>query len=477
MQLFLKLSMMIYCLFSLNVVFVCNAFASEPSNFQEEKCKTIQNKTCIAYGEKIIGGIATSQCWQYETQSLCISKEKNNCISLEDNRGCTELSSHCSEDSELGLCKNLEKKFSCGKILNPASADEKVKHIETEFHVKRDEKDLSSCSKEEINKHCEEVEEKCIEPAETRNINGKDVHKDCWKWDRQYICRTDTFIDECNHLPENCKVVGEPICLHFNQVDKTCDHKEIKYQCNETKTFQRECKSKEFCLGGICEKSTRHRHNDFGSSISYLSVLAQMKSNELEGCRCPNGKTTCESSEIDPASCKFFTGGAKQCVKATSQLNCCSDKGVFRDFIGCNKQEKDLFKLRKSKLCHHVGSWRGKKWNKFKKYQSHCCFKSKLAKIIQVQGRQQLGIGWGDHKNPDCRSLNLEEIRRLDFSKIDFTELYTDIVDKVSSGMNASQEKINQKMGSYKDGGAAINDKSTSEMINKKIKQFYEQKK
>jgi conjugal transfer mating pair stabilization protein TraN len=94
-----------------------------------------------------------------------------------------------------------------------------------------------------------------------------------------------------------------------------------------------------------------------------------------------------------------------------------------------------------------------------------------------VQGRQQLGIGWGDHKNPDCRSLNLEEIRRLDFSKIDFTELYTDIVDKVSSGMNASQEKINQKMGSYKDGGAAINDKSTSEMINKKIKQFYEQKK
>ncbi len=50
-------------------------------------------------------------------------------------------------------------------------------------------------------------------------------------------------------------------------------------------------------------------------------------------------------------------------------------------------------------------------------------------------------------------------------------------MDKVSSGMNASQEKINQKMGSYKDGGAAINDKSTSEMINKKIKQFYEQKK
>jgi conjugal transfer mating pair stabilization protein TraN len=442
--------------------------------FDEEKCQKIQVKTCVDNAIRIIDGLETTNvCWKYEEKSRCISKEKNHCSALESNRGCDEKSAQCLSMGSLELCKNLEKHFSCGK----SSEQKEIKHIETEFHVKRDEKDLSSCIKEEINKHCEEVEEKCIEPAETRNINGKDIHKDCWKWDRQYICRTDTFIDECNHLPENCKVVGEPICLHFNRKDNTCDHKEIKYQCNETKTFQRECKSKEFCLGGICEKSTRHRHNDFGSSISYLSVLAQMKSNELEGCRCPNGKTTCESSEIDPSSCKFFTGGAKQCVKATSQLNCCSDKGVFRDFIGCNKQEKDLFKLRKSKLCHHVGSWRGKKWNKFKKYQSHCCFKSKLAKIIQVQGRQQLGIGWGDHKNPDCRSLNLEELRRLDFSKIDFTELYTDIVDKVSSGMNASQEKINQKMGSYKDGGPAINDKSTSEMINKKIKQFYEQKK
>ena len=448
--------------------------ASNAWGFDEEKCQMIQVKTCIDSGKRMIEGLESNdECWESEEKFRCISKEKNHCSALESNRGCDEKSAQCLEMSNLELCKNLEKKFSCGK-----SSDQKeIKHIETEFHVKRDEKDLSSCSKEEINKHCEMVEEKCIEPAETRNINGKDIHKDCWKWDRQYICRTDTFIDECKSLPENCKIVGEPICLHFNQVDKTCDHKEIKYQCSETKTIQKECKSKEFCLGGICEKSTRHRHNDFGSSISYLSVLAQMKSNELEGCRCPNGKSTCESSEIDPSSCKFFTGNSKQCVKSTSQLNCCSDKGVFRDFIGCSQGEKDLFKQRKAKLCHHVGSWRGKKLQSFKKYQSHCCFKSKLAKIIQVQGRQQLGIGWGDHKSPDCRSLNLEEIRRIDFSKIDFTELYTDIVDKVSSGMNKAQQKINQKMGSYKDSGTIINDKSTSEMINKKIKQFYEQKK
>ncbi len=476
MQSFLKTFIIIFTIILLITLSLLktNAYA-----FNEEKCQVIQVKTCIDSTLRIIDGFKTTNvCWELKEKFLCISKEKNHCTALESNRGCNETSSNCLEPGILEFCKSLKKTFSCGKILNQTDApNENIKHIETEFHIKRDEKDLSNCSAEEINKHCEEVEEKCIEPAETRNINGKDVHKDCWKWDRKYICRTDTFIDECKQMPKNCKVVGEPICLHFNQVDKTCDHKELKYQCNETKTFQRECKSKEFCLGGICEKPTRHRHNDFGSSISYLSVLAQMKSNELEGCRCSNGKTTCESSEIDPSSCKFFTGGTKQCVKATSQLNCCSDKGVFRNFIGCSQEEKDLFKLRKANLCHHVDSWKGKKWNKFKKYQSHCCFKSKLAKIIQIQGRKQLGIGWGDRKNPDCRSLTLEEIRRIDFSKIDFTDLYTDLVDKVSSGMNSSKEKINQTMGSYKDGGPVINDKSTSEMINKKIKQFYEQKK
>ena len=465
--------------------------ASNAWGFDEEKCQIIQVKTCVDDAIRMIDGLETKQeidgskliniCWKSEEKFRCISKEKNYCSALEQNRGCDEKSAQCLSMGDLELCKNLEKNFSCGKSLDPANDktdgdDKKIKHIETQFHVKRDEKDLSSCSKEEINKHCEMVEETCIEPAETRNINGKNVHKDCWKWDRQYICRTDTFIDECKSLPEHCKIVGEPICLHFNQVDKTCDHKEIKYQCNETKTFQRECKEKEFCLGGICEKSTRHRHNDFGSSISYLSVLAQMKSNDLEGCRCPHGKSTCESSEIDPASCKFFTGGAKQCAKAP-QFNCCTEKGFLRQPLKCEQEEKDLFQLRKANLCHYVGGWKGKGVKRVIKYQSYCCFKSKLAKIIQVQGRKQLGMSFGNDRSPNCRSLSLEEIRRLDFSRIDFSELYADVIDKVSSGMNASQGKINQKMESYKDGGTAINDKSTSEMINKKIKQFYEQKK
>jgi conjugal transfer mating pair stabilization protein TraN len=466
------------------MVLIINSVFSRAYGFEEEKCQIVKVKACVDDAIRMIDGHESKQkindsylqniCWKYEEQFRCVSKETNNCMALEENRGCTERSTNCLDEGNLGLCKKLEKTFSCGSKLD----QEKIEHLDTQFHVKRDEKDLSNCTAEEVNKYCDLKEEKCVEPSETRNINGKDIHKDCWKWDREYICRTDTFIDECKSIPENCKIIGEPECLHFNKNDNICDHKEIKYQCNENATLTKECKTKEFCLGGICEKTTRNKHNDFGNAISKLSVLAQMKSNGVEGCRCPNGRSTCDSSEIDPSSCKFFTGNGKKCTKATAQFNCCTDKGFLRKPLGnCDQEEQDLFQLRKANLCHHVGSWRGKKIQGFKKYQSHCCFKSRLAKIIQIQGRKQLGIGWGYKKSPDCRSLTLEEIRRIDFSKIDFTELYTEIVDKSSKSINQSKNNINQKMGGYKDGAAVINDKSTSKMINEKIKNFYGAKK
>ena len=478
MQFFLKTFIVIFTVILLAAI---NLLDISAYAFVEEKCQVIQVKTCVDSALRVIDGFETTNvCWNLEEKFLCVSKEKNHCAALESNRGCDETSANCLEPGRLEFCKNLKKTFSCGKVLDQLdTTNENIKHIDTEFHIKRDEKDLSNCSAEEINKHCEVVEEKCIEPEETRNINGKEIHKDCWKWDRKYVCRTDTFIDECKQMPENCKKIGEPICIHFSKISATtsCDHFETKYQCNETKTIKKECLAKEFCLGGICDKSTRSQHNDFGSSISYLSILAQMKSNELEGCRCPNGKDTCEAAEIDPANCKFFTGGAKQCKRTTGELNCCDDRGFLRAAWKCSQGEKDLLIQRKTGLCHPVGSWRGKKWKRLTKYQSYCCFKSKLSKIIQVQGRQQLGVSWGNHKAPDCRSLTLEEIRRIDFSKIDFSELYADIVDKVSTNLNAASEKISQKMNEFKDGNKAINNKATSDMINKKINQFYGGKK
>jgi len=53
-----------------------------------------------------------------------------------------------------------------------------------------------------------------------------------------------------------------------------------------------------------------------------------------------------------------------------------------------------------------------------------------LEKVIQVEGRKQLGLDFGSGGSPNCRGLKMEEIKRLDFSKIDFTPFVKELTAK-----------------------------------------------
>lgn len=72
--------------------------------------------------------------------------------------------------------------------------------------------------------------------------------------------------------------------------------------------------------------------------------------------------------------------------------------------------------------------------------QIECCFASKLARIINEQGRPQLGIGWGTAEEPDCRGLSPEEFQSIDFSQIDLSEYIDDMEVK-------SQAQIDSEVG------------------------------
>ena len=46
------------------------------------------------------------------------------------------------------------------------------------------------------------------------------------------------------------------------------------------------------------------------------------------------------------------------------------------------------------------------------KSDSYCAFNSSLARIIQEQGREQLGISWGSAESPKCRGFTVEEFQK-----------------------------------------------------------------
>jgi conjugal transfer mating pair stabilization protein TraN len=63
--------------------------------------------------------------------------------------------------------------------------------------------------------------------------------------------------------------------------------------------------------------------------------------------------------------------------------------------------------------------------------QSYCCFNSRLAKIINEQGRGQVGKTWGSGENPDCSGFTTAEFEQLDFSRIDMSEFIQEVASSV----------------------------------------------
>lgn len=98
---------------------------------------------------------------------------------------------------------------------------------------------------------------------------------------------------------------------------------------------------------------------------------------------------------------RAFTGKAQSCKKMAAGFNnCCKDSGWGQDvgLSGCSSDEKALGKAKEKKLTVYVGEYCSKNVLGvcLEKKRGYCQFDSKLARIVQEQGRRdQLGVGFG----------------------------------------------------------------------------------
>jgi conjugal transfer mating pair stabilization protein TraN len=76
---------------------------------------------------------------------------------------------------------------------------------------------------------------------------------------------------------------------------------------------------------------------------------------------------------------------------------------------------------------------------------NYCCFNSKLARIIQEQGRPLLGKNFGSGESPDCSGLTIREIMSMDLSRIDFSEFIGSIKVKTIN-LNQINNQVNQSV-------------------------------
>lgn len=84
---------------------------------------------------------------------------------------------------------------------------------------------------------------------------------------------------------------------------------------------------------------------------------------------------------------------------------------------------------KKSKQCVTIGNICTTKFlgSCVQEREVNCCFNSLMATLVQVGGRQQLGMDFGTPEAPNCRGFTPDEFQSIDFSKIDLTDYYSEI--------------------------------------------------
>ncbi|CAH6393612.1 type-F conjugative transfer system mating-pair stabilization protein TraN [Enterobacter hormaechei subsp. steigerwaltii] len=263
----------------------------------------------------------------------------------------------------------------------------------------------------------------CIEPGSTKTVvvDGVSypVTQACWKYKDTYMtqaadngtCKTYMNNPTCTLASRTCAFTAED--------GSGCLHEYATYSC-ETRTSGQVmiCGGDTFCLDGDCERAQNGKNNDFAPVVSALAALAAA------------GK---DVAAINSVNVRAFTGSAKFCKKfAAGFSNCCKDGGWGQDvgLARCSSEEKALGKAKENKLTVSIGEFCSKKVLGvcLEKKRSYCQFDSKLAQIVQQQGRNgQLHIGFGKASSPDCRGITQTELQQIKFDKLDFSNFFDDL--------------------------------------------------
>jgi len=152
----------------------------------------------------------------------------------------------------------------------------------------------------------------------------------------------------------------------------------------------------------------------------------------------------------------FVTGGGQMFGFDPTSFAVAIAIQLLSELLSCEQEEEVLAMQRGQNLCAYVGSFCSRKilGSCVSRKSSYCCFNSRLARMIQEQGRQQLGLSWGTAEVPQCEGLSEDQFKKIDFSKLDFSEFVEDInahvkLPNMGNLQTQNEKTINQKVQNY----------------------------
>ncbi len=404
------------------VAFSMNATAAE--------CERISEVCVDGPSTKMISGWpVTRACWQYKAQYNCLSATLNTaeCDALAS-RGCGYLSSTCITTSDTG-CSLYEVKYQCVKT--PGSTSSQATCAGQTFCLDGSCFDSGYAPDADFGKvvaGMEAVREAgtYIDPNTMTLLNGVADSCEIKYWGLANCCRTEGGGAPSNSVAFSAVRAGASAAFSYARSTYMYDS-----------LFQSDAPN--WVMNGLYGSSTGMALNPtfglYGFSVSLGATAAV-----------PAGSILITSGPgyvlaFNPVT--FVIAVVIMVVVAALQ---------------CDQQDKQLAIRKGAGLCVVLGTWCAQTLlgSCVKKKQGACCFNSKLARIINVQGRPQLGKSFGTPKNPQCKGFTTAELQRLDFSRMDFTEFYSDIHASAldtAAIQNSITTRLNSNPSYYSTGG------------------------
>ena len=171
------------------------------------------------------------------------------------------------------------------------------------------------------------------------------------------------------------------------------------------------CGQVTYCVGAGCETVEPQANAGFVEATTRLNMAL-----ELGG------------DEFDRDDLRFFTGQRRAChIHFGGLANCCRRSGALVGLFNCSASERELAQERNAGNTHYLGRYCSRRTFFgvcIRRSRAWCVFGSKLGRILQQQGRAQLGIAWSS-----CRGLTVAEVEGIDFASLDLSEFTEDLMD------------------------------------------------
>ncbi len=496
---------------------------SQCASYQNNPSCQLASKVCTdGPGTKNINGLDVyKDCWTWKDYNCIVSNPVDYCMPLKQ-AGCTMQAQECTKTAFNSECIEKKFKYLCGDPIDPLPTN--VVHLDTTYTVITDQTNNTQCQNLDTNPNCTLASQTCVDGPGTKNINGLDVYKDCWEWEKKYTCAGTALTSTCDDLKNNplCQETGTT-CVETLPGGQ-CGLLEHQYKCaagEATETTQTDCGMQTFCIAGQCFDTGYQADKDFGAAITSMEAIreavnydffkgeaSECHRNLLVNCCKSKGGASGSRNDVvaDQLGALAFKVGAEtiRTWGSTYMFEALFNSGfgmlqeyamsslaggllspdfslsfwgasfsfdaagslvvgfdpyslalsiaiyVIMDMMQCEEEEQILGMKRGQGLCHKVGSWCSKKilGACLTKKESWCCFPSKLARIVNEQGRPQIGKSWGAEKHPDCSGFTPEQMTQLRFDQMNFSEFINDVVPP-SKTTSYAVDRLNTKAQSY----------------------------